>query len=979
MISALLLTALLLPQEHVSATASLSAEEAAVGATVDVLVDLEIDAGWHVYHPDQDPSYGIPVSVSVQGEGVTAGALQSLQPGEPHTVAVGSQTLEYLWLSDAPRLKLPLTVGAGTAERTLTVTVGWQVCDDSVCLPPTSQDYTLTLAVQQPAGLEEQQPAELEWQKAVGENVDVYATLDRATEPSGGTLNAQLRLELADGWHAYHPDQNPDLGIPVSVTVSGDGFTAGKLRPLQPGEEHVEMIGGEVYEYLWLAHEGELELPVTVSGDEGARELTVTVVWQVCDDSICLPPAERSFTFPVEVAGKVAPGAAAAAGSTQSTGGVPPHPDELPLAELPEMVTPKLIGVEVEGGKIVKGAEMNLVFELQVQEGWHVYHPDQKPEFGAPVSVELLGEGLRAIGGVIAEDEPTPHSEMIGDQEWEYLWLEGKPRFRQRVRVTGEPEEIRSRAVIRWMACDDSSCDMERAYGFALDNTSLNSFILAAGEIAGVLGQGFWAFIFAAAAAGLFTLATPCVFPMIPITISFFTKRAEQGKGSALGNALSYGGGIVLTFVGLGLGAAALLGASGANDIASNPWLNIALAGLFLFFAFSLLGFYEINAPRWMQTMASRTQASGQQKSGYWPVVLMAVAFSVTAFTCTVGFVGGLLALAAGTGSWVYAVLGMTVYALVFATPFVVLALFPTLMKGLPQAGGWMNAVKVSLGFIEMIAAWKFLSNADRSWDLQLLTRPVVIALTALPLALTALYLFGLYRTKHDFEKPKPGKVRIAIGVLFAALTLYVADGFRRDAYAGGLEGFFPPLAYGVNEYDDEGRHIGPAKLGWYDNYPEAFDAALEKDRVLFLDFTGVTCVNCLRMEGNIFPVPEVRDRLAQVERAHLWVDKAPHGDFNKALQFEEYNSQQQPQYVLIDPRDNEILGIVNGYRPDPQVFADFLQKGLDDYAKRTPSEVARPRFRLQAPAAAPDPKEAPDPNVDGERQAKLPDAKEDK
>jgi len=834
----------------------------------------------------------------------------------------------------------------------VTVSVDWQVCDDSVCLPPDGVVLTV--------GADVQQPAAAETQSASGENVDVEVGLDRSSVASGETVTVRAVFTMAPGWHIYHPDQDPDYGIPVSVTVEGEDLSAGALSALDPPKIHEELIGSESLVYLWLEGQATVELPVTIGGAAGARTLRVSVQWQTCDESVCLPPDGHDFEFPLTVTGEAvavvaAEAEASAAQAGTEGGGVPPAADEKPLAELLGQVTPALTAAK---GQLEEGGEMVLQFELDIQPGWHVYHPEQDPELGAPVSVEILGDGLEAIGPIVAAGEPEPHLVPIGDEQIEYLWLSGTQVFQQRVRVTGDPDDIRARAVLRWQACDDSVCLDSEAYGFPIDKVVLNDLTLRAGEIEGLLGEGFWAFLLAAAAAGFATLFTPCVFPMIPITISFFTKRAEQGKGSAVANAAAYGGGIVLTFVGLGLGAAALLGASGANDIASNPWLNLGLAALFLFFAFSLLGFYEINAPRWMQKMASKTQASGQQKSGYMPVVLMAVAFSVTAFTCTVGFVGGVLALGASSGSWIYPLAGMTVYALVFAFPFFLLAMFPTMLKGLPQAGGWMNAVKVTLGYVEMIAAWKFLSNADRAWNWELLTRPVIITLTAIPLALSAAYLFGWYRTHHDFEKPQPGRARVVTGLLFLAMTLFVVDGYRRDSYAGGVEGFFPPLAYGVHEVDAGGLEIGPAQLGWHESYPEAFEAALENGRPLFLDFTGVTCVNCLRMEGNIFPKPEVKSRLEQVERAHLWVDKAPHGDFNKELQFREFNSQQQPQYVLIDPRDNVVLGIFNGYKPDPQLFADFLQDGLDAFSERSPG-LPRPRFTL--------------PDSEGEPEVRLP------
>lgn len=600
--------------------------------------------------------------------------------------------------------------------------------------------------------------------------------------------------------------------------------------------------------------------------------------------------------------------------------------------------------VALEPTSVSSGALAHVQVSLDVAYGYHVYHPDQDPLLGYPVTVTVSGEGVAAEGSLVSLQAGILHELPVGEDVYRYLWLEGTPSFTLPVRVTGEAGARTLKVAVSWQTCDDSLCFPQTGESFSLDFEVTGDAVIPEGvgistvdeagsiqsDVQKKLDEGFWAFILAAILAGFATLATPCVFPMIPITVSFFTKRAESGKGSALGNATAYGIGIVLTFVGLGLGTAALLGAGGANDMASNPFLNIGLATLFVVFALSLLGFFEINPPRFLQNYASKKQAEGTQKAGYFPVVLMAVAFSITAFTCTVGFVGGLLGLAAGSGDMgLYVLSGMFVYAFVFATPFFFLALFPSVLQRLPSAGGWMNAVKVSLGYLELIAAWKFLSNADRYWDLEILTRPVVIVLTAAPLLLLAFYLFGWYRTKHDYEKPVPGKMRKLTGVGFLTLGIYIGMGLQGGPFSGALEAYFPPEGYG--------HGIGPANLEWHENYDEAFAEAKQEGKLLFLDFTGVTCVNCLRMEGNIMPHDLVKPLLEQMVRAELYVDKPPYGDWNSDFQIERFNTAQQPLYVVIDPSLGDpskggmeaIQSTFPGYHPDPVRFAAFLKDGM--------------------------------------------------
>lgn len=751
----------------------------------------------------------------------------------------------------------------------------------------------------------------------------------RDSVEQGGVVDLELRFQVDAGWHIYHPDDTSG-GVVPAISFGGPGFeAAGPLRSLKEPKVRETKIGANTLRELWLDGEVQLVQPVRVTAPAGVASVAATVTWMECDVRMCLQPTSTEFPLSIQVA--------AAAGSAEAAA---------------------QDGIETElSGKVTaewdfpkewsQGKTYDLDFTLSVAPGFHVYHPDQDPETGTPVSVDFHGSGFEVQGRPVTKTKPTPHQEAGS----EYLWLEGKLRFSVPVKVTGDPAREGGFLRIRWAACTETYClNTEGVYfpvgtptGAAAAGGGTSG--AGSGTIGGGLGDaGFMKFLWLAVIAGLFTLLTPCVFPMIPVTISYFTKRADEGKGSALGNASAYAGGIVFTFAGIGVAAALAIGPTGANAIGSNPWVNLGIGALFVWMALSLLGFYEIQAPQFLQNFASKTQADGRQRSGYLPVVLMAIAFSITAFTCTVGFVGVVFATGLQLGL-IYLIGGMLVYGLVFALPFFFLALFPSYLKTLPQAGGWMNAIKVSAGFIELVAAVKFFSNTDLSLHARVFTWPVAVGLWIVFFLLWAGYMFGLYRTHHDYDKPRRTGGRVATGVLALALAAFLLPGLwnrSETAYAGGwAEAYLPPAEYGSEQIGADGGVIKAGGLSWQENYARAYEIAAEEGMPLFVDFTGVTCVNCRKMEYDIFPQPEVKALLAGMARAELWVDKPPYGKWNADYEVERFSAAAQPYYAVIDPRDDTVLEVKSdGYDPDPAVFVAFLSKARAAYDTRTPGAL---------------------------------------
>lgn len=742
---------------------------------------------------------------------------------------------------------------------------------------------------------------------------------------SGSTVELQIDFQVTEGWHIYHPEQDEN-GYPTRVELTGEGVeAAGPLVSTVPPTEHEVSAGSWSATYLWLEGSPKLRMPVRFTGPEGPVEVQVKVHYMLCDDSTCLAAESQDFTLTIERTAADPDAVPAAgtleqeeeAGSDLSNGKV--------FEEDVEDRTFDKVAVEFRiEGDVAEGATVDLVFDTSVVPGWHLYDPKQDPSLGTPVTVVISGEGMTLVEGLSTTTEPESHVTRFGGGVQQYWWQGGKTEWRGKLRFDGPPPAD-GKIRLLYQACDDTSCLLEESRTYLLADYGATGTVGLGG-----LPSGFWPFLLAAIGAGLLTLLTPCVFPMIPVTISYFTKRAETGKGTPVGNALAYAGGIVFTFAGIGVGAALALGAGGANAIGANPWVNLAIGVLFVVMAVSLLGFFEIQPPRFLQNFANKAQAGGQAKGGYLPVAMMAVAFSITAFTCTVGFVGAVFAAGLQLGV-LYLFGGMLVYGLVFALPFFFLALLPSKLQSLPTAGGWMNTVKVCAGFVELLAAIKFFSNTDLVWELEILTWPVVLAASTVIMLLWGTYMLGLYKLPYDYEKPKPGGRRKFFAVLIIATGLWLSPGiFDRSYNIGGLVAYMPPAHYGLHQIDEEtGLIIGPADLEWYENYGLALEAAREADRPLFIDFTGVTCVNCRLMENGVFPTEEVKPLLEQVVRVELWVDKEPK---YLDMQAERYGRVSQPYYVLVDPVTEATLSTFDGYDPDQTKFAAFLQEGLDKF-----------------------------------------------
>lgn len=429
--------------------------------------------------------------------------------------------------------------------------------------------------------------------------------------------------------------------------------------------------------------------------------------------------------------------------------------------------------------------------------------------------------------------------------------------------------------------------------------------------------SGLFSFILFSMGAGFLALLTPCVFPMVPITVSFFAKRREQSNAHGVRDALAYCAGIVGTFTGLGLIMTLLFGASGIQKLAASPIVNIGLAVLFLVLAANLLGVFEIIVPAKLTNAAQ----SGTSKGGLLGPLLMGLTFTLTSFTCTVAFVGTLL-VAATKGSIFYPVVGMLAFSTAFASPFFLLALFPQYLAKLPRAGSWMISVKAFMGFLEIAAAMKFLSNADLVWSWGVLTRPVFLAIWAMIAVIAGLYLLGGLRLAHD-GATKYGWLRRVLGGATVVAGLYCLLAME-GAPLGQIDALLPPRIY-------PGRHTasnGAEGLPFLTDYQAALAQAKAENKLVFVDFTGYTCTNCRQVEEGIFPQQEVLRELNKMVRVKLYTDNGtPENDRNKDLEQKLTSAVGLPVYAIVSPEGQALRTKQGSLFTAPQ-FAAFLREG---------------------------------------------------
>jgi thiol:disulfide interchange protein len=440
-------------------------------------------------------------------------------------------------------------------------------------------------------------------------------------------------------------------------------------------------------------------------------------------------------------------------------------------------------------------------------------------------------------------------------------------------------------------------------------------------------------FLWLAASAGALSLLTPCVFPMVPITVSYFTSHAAHDRRTSLRHALVFGLGIVASFTALGLALAVFVGAAGVTMLAGNPWVNLLLTAIFAGFALNLFGVFQIAIPgTWLTALDTvvRRQGAAGQGAGVLGALLTGLTFTLTSFTCTAPFVGTVLVTAA-QGKWQEPLAGMLVYSTVFAIPFCVLALVPEWVSRLPRAGRWLQSTKVVMGLVELAAAMKFLSNADLVWHWGVVTRSVVLASWVVLAALTVIYLLRQQRTASQPPLTPAMRAGYFTGAAAAlAIGVWLATGLTGRSL-GDLESFLPPTDYETAAATAMNHGASaPMSLAWrLNDYPAALAQARQEGKRVFIDFTGYTCTNCRWMEANIFTRPDVKAALGQFVLSRLFTDgDGDMYDRQQAFQQSQFKTVALPLYAIVDA-DGKTVTSLPGLTRDPATFVAFLEKGL--------------------------------------------------
>jgi len=572
------------------------------------------------------------------------------------------------------------------------------------------------------------------------------------------------------------------------------------------------------------------------------------------------------------------------------------------------------------------GENLYLNFEINIDDGFYIYSVNPEKSL-SPTYIDVIDSVYFSQVGIMHEPKPLIKFDENLEQEISYHKNHVKLTKDFKLIDDLDPGKYDVDFTLVYLACDPKMCipkwddfnfsfniydgDTRSEFNNRLTTDYDKSNNEVSRELETQINKGLLSFIIFSLGMGFLALLTPCVFPMIPITVSYFTKEGEKDNTSPIFSASLYAVGIIVIFTSLGLILSFTLGASGAGDLAANPWVNILIASLFIYFAFSLFGFYEIQTPAIFRKFSSKQEGRG----GIVGILFMSLTFTLTSFTCTVAFVGALLA-AASQGAYFWPIVGMLSFSCAFASPFFLLALFPQYLSRLPQSGGWLNSVKVIMGFLELAAAFKFISNSDLVWQWGIFDRFLVLLIWAVIFLSIGLYILGFIKMPNDSKIKKISLSSILYGLIPIFFAIYLFTGLFDRNINGLIESYLPPS---VEEK-------------WINNIDEAYKQALIVNKPIFIDFTGYTCTNCRWMEINIFEDPEVKSLFDNFVLAKLYTDgKEDLHKENRQLEIERFGTAALPFYVILS-KDDKLIATFPGMDTNKDNFIKFLKKAKFNY-----------------------------------------------
>jgi thiol:disulfide interchange protein len=630
----------------------------------------------------------------------------------------------------------------------------------------------------------------------------------------------------------------------------------------------------------------------------------------------------------------------------------------------------------------VSDTEFNLVFKAVIEEGWHVY--SQFTPADGPLPLELKISGAAGNFEIVGKAKESPYKKQFNDVFGvDEYYFENSFTLKQKVRITN-PNLQKITATVDYQVCKDRCINQTKDFTFDIPKiTAIAAQVAVAVDTVPVAeaetdtittvktavnppavavhktkedDRGFLAIFFLAFLGGFAALLTPCVFPMIPMTVSFFTK---QSKTPAAGkrNAIIYGIAIILIYLVLGSLVTAVFGAEALNELSTNVWFNVIFFVLLIVFAFSFLGAFEILLPNSWANKVDR-QAD---KGGILGILFMALALAIVSFSCTGPIVGTLLVESASRGG-IAPVVGMLGFSSALALPFMLFAMFPGWLNSLPKSGGWLNTVKVSLGFLELALAFKFLSNADLVLQLHMIERELFLSIWIAIFGAWAFYLLGKITLPHDSPLQGISVGRLSLGLLVLSFTLYMIPGLF-GAPLKLISAFPPPQTYSESptglgnavESDmkelPEGAKYGEHGIVTFSDYEKGLAYAKQVKKPIMLDFTGYACVNCRKMEINVWSDEQVLKILKNnVVLISLYVDdkrELPENEQyvsketgkkvvtigNKWTDFiiTRYKTNTQPYYVLTN-LDGQSLNEPVSYTPDAAEYLLWLREGISKF-----------------------------------------------
>ncbi|MGZ9676202.1 protein-disulfide reductase DsbD family protein [Flavobacterium sp. GNP001] len=643
------------------------------------------------------------------------------------------------------------------------------------------------------------------------------------------------------------------------------------------------------------------------------------------------------------------------------------------------------------------GSTYLLTFNAVIENDWHLY--SQFTPDGGPLALEIIFKNQKGnytlVGKAKESKTRTAYNDIFEVNE---TFFEKKAQIQQEIKITN-PKLTEIKVDFNYQVCKDVCINQEKNFtlkvptvpsveGITPTITKVDTIKSATDSVATTVAdtvreqstasvpsaevskvedtsekKGLLSIFFIAFLSGFAALLTPCVFPMIPMTVSFFTKQSKT-KAAGIRNAVIYGVSIIFIYVVLGLLVTAIFGADALNALSTNVWFNIIFFVLLVVFAASFLGAFEIMLPNsWANKVDSQAD-----RGGLVGILFMALALAIVSFSCTGPIVGTLLVEAASKGG-IAPVVGMFGFSLALALPFMLFAMFPGWLNSLPKSGGWLNTVKVVLGFLELALAFKFLSNADLVLQLHLLEREVFLAIWIAIFGTLALYLFGKITLPHDSPLNSISVGRLSLGLVVLSFTVYLIPGLW-GAPLKVISGFPPPMTYSESPYGvgnskgsatnssqslPDGAHLGPHDLIAFEDYEKGMAYAKSVNKPVLLDFTGYACVNCRKMEDYVWSQPKILSILQkEVVLISLYVDSKKDlpkseqyvsketgkeivtvGNKWSDFQITKFKSNAQPYYIILDYEGNSLSKKPESYNSDATAYQAWLRQGIDDFNKK--------------------------------------------